>query len=305
VCFLLLFRQASRLSEDKLVSYCIDEIDGNCERVIESDSFLDMDEQFLSFLLDRSSLMVAEVDLYRAVIRWSERRCELLELPITVENRKKVLSKLLPKIRFPLMTADDFFEAVIPDHLLNQKQLNMLIKRWTSDSNLETEFSSEPRNGPYGRIYFAMMIVDDKCWDSTFEIVFTVDIDVYLRGCSLRNLIRDAGVTYCFTVQSAERNEAFKMCKPSQSNVGQFHSFRLNQSIRIKQNKMYQILVHPTTHRYTYVEDFKNYTPAKSSSVFVKELAQNVYFVFHQKYRGDNIKKIFTLEFFACKLKEK
>ncbi|XP_059927968.1 BTB/POZ domain-containing protein 1-like [Gadus macrocephalus] len=62
----------------------------------------------LCAVLERDTLGIRESRLFGAVVRWSEAECFRQQLPITAENKQKVLGKALTLIRFPLMTVEEF-----------------------------------------------------------------------------------------------------------------------------------------------------------------------------------------------------
>lgn len=59
-------------------------------------------------MLERDTLSIRENRLFGAVVRWAEAECYRQQLPLTAENKQKVLGKALPLIRFPLMTVEEF-----------------------------------------------------------------------------------------------------------------------------------------------------------------------------------------------------
>lgn len=62
----------------------------------------------LCAVLERDTLSIRENRLFGAVVRWAEAECYRQQLPLTSENKQKVLGKALPLIRFPLMTVEEF-----------------------------------------------------------------------------------------------------------------------------------------------------------------------------------------------------
>ena len=65
-------------------------------------------EDTLCAVLERDTLSIRENRLFEAVVRWAEAECYRQQLPLTSENKQKVLGKALPLIRFPLMTVEEF-----------------------------------------------------------------------------------------------------------------------------------------------------------------------------------------------------
>lgn len=65
-------------------------------------------EDTLCAVLERDTLSIRENRLFEAVVRWAEAECYRQQLPLTSENKQRVLGKALPLIRFPLMTVEEF-----------------------------------------------------------------------------------------------------------------------------------------------------------------------------------------------------
>jgi hypothetical protein len=87
--------QAQKLDVKNLVVKCLDFIDVNCEKLIESDDFLDATPELLIKICLRDTLIVSEIDLYLALIRWSEQELHRRSLGVTVLLKKSVLSPIL------------------------------------------------------------------------------------------------------------------------------------------------------------------------------------------------------------------
>lgn len=62
----------------------------------------------LCAVLERDTLGIRESRLFGAVVRWADAECHRQQLPLTSENKQKVLGKALSLIRFPLMTVEEF-----------------------------------------------------------------------------------------------------------------------------------------------------------------------------------------------------
>jgi BTB/POZ domain-containing protein 1/2 len=62
----------------------------------------------LCAVLERDTLGIRENRLFGAVVRWADAECYRQQLPLTSENKQKVLGKALTLIRFPLMTVEEF-----------------------------------------------------------------------------------------------------------------------------------------------------------------------------------------------------
>ncbi|KAM4592942.1 BTB/POZ domain-containing protein 1-like isoform 2-T2 [Odontesthes bonariensis] len=104
----MLLTQARLFDEPQLASLCLDTIDKSTGDAINAEGFTDVDLDTLCAVLERDTLSIRENRLFEAVVRWSEAECYRQQLPLTLENKQKVLGKALPLIRFPLMTVEEF-----------------------------------------------------------------------------------------------------------------------------------------------------------------------------------------------------
>ncbi|XP_056463120.1 BTB/POZ domain-containing protein 1-like isoform X2 [Gadus chalcogrammus] len=104
----MLLTQARLFDEPQLASLCLDTIDKSTADAINAEGFTDIDLDTLCAVLERDTLGIRESRLFGAVVRWSEAECFRQQLPITAENKQKVLGKALTLIRFPLMTVEEF-----------------------------------------------------------------------------------------------------------------------------------------------------------------------------------------------------
>jgi len=66
----------------------------------------------LCAVVERDTLRVREVLLFKAACRWSAAECARLHLNVTVEHQRDVLGRALSLIRFPLMTVEEFAQNV-------------------------------------------------------------------------------------------------------------------------------------------------------------------------------------------------
>ncbi|XP_030232981.1 BTB/POZ domain-containing protein 1 isoform X2 [Gadus morhua] len=104
----MLLTQARLFDEPQLASLCLDTIDKSTADAVNAEGFTDIDLDTLCAVLERDTLGIRESRLFGAVVRWSEAECFRQQLPITAENKQKVLGKALTLIRFPLMTVEEF-----------------------------------------------------------------------------------------------------------------------------------------------------------------------------------------------------
>jgi len=101
-------------SREKLLSW----IDGKAKGVFESKAFLKTSKSTLVELLKRDTLGVAEIDAWEAAIRWAAANGATKEGKTDLEAQKKILSPIIPLIRFPLIGSQQLASKVVPLNIL-------------------------------------------------------------------------------------------------------------------------------------------------------------------------------------------
>lgn len=96
----MLLTQARLFDEPQLAALCLECLDKNTPEALMAEGFTDIDIETLGAVLDRDSLRVKESKLFTAVLRWAEAECQRQALPITIENKRSVLGRVLFQIRW-------------------------------------------------------------------------------------------------------------------------------------------------------------------------------------------------------------
>ena len=118
---LCILGHASRYSEqnEDLVERCWELIDDHTEQVIQSDEFVTIDKSILEALVDRDSLNIQEINLFKAVTKWAEYQCELKGLVADGCVKRDIIGeKIVTKIRFPVMEKSEFASVVLDSNIL-------------------------------------------------------------------------------------------------------------------------------------------------------------------------------------------
>lgn len=150
-CNVLVVLQFSEMLDDKdLQKRCWNIVDLQANEVIKSDSFFNLDKDFMLQFLQRDTLVVQEVELFRAFDKWiasqsgkQDRNSSLQKL----DEGKFVHSQLVNHIRFPLMSRRDFAETVPQTNLLLKDDVINMFSFFSSVSDFDVTFSKKPRTG--------------------------------------------------------------------------------------------------------------------------------------------------------------
>ena len=132
-----------------LEKQCWSIIDKHASEVAEDNQFLDIDHGTLTALLSRDILVAKEMVLFRAAVKWAGHECQRLSIPLTVENKRKVLGDAFYSIRFPLMSMKEFTDEVAQSSFLSHEEVaNMYIGFNSSFESCKVKFPTEPRAKP-------------------------------------------------------------------------------------------------------------------------------------------------------------
>ena len=132
-----------------LEKQCWSIIDKHASEVAEHNQFLDIDHGTLTALLSRDTLVAKEMVLFRAAVKWAGHECQRLSIPLTVENKRKVLGDAFYSIRFPLMSMKEFTGEVAQSSFLSHEEVANIYIGFNSSFELcNVKFPTEPRAKP-------------------------------------------------------------------------------------------------------------------------------------------------------------
>ena len=184
----LVLPQAQKYEEKDLLDHCWKLIETETVEAVKSDCFVAIERSVLEELVERDSLNINEVELFKAVDCWAGMECEKQGLKAEGSVKRRILGERIVKgIRFPVMEEKEFAGVVLDCGILTHKETCDLVKYFNFVPNTSLDFSIERRKDPLVRRVSRFSSVMEG-WTHSSEynesIVFSCDKDINL--CTVR-----------------------------------------------------------------------------------------------------------------------
>ena len=137
-------------SDVALINRCLDLLDKKPETFLSQPEFLETKSYIITLFVDRNSLDILEVKLFHFLLQWSESECKRTTLEITPGNQRKVMESFIHKIRFPIMTLEEF-ASVEETGILFSIEVNLMKDAISSKKSDMTGCDWKPR-GPVANL---------------------------------------------------------------------------------------------------------------------------------------------------------
>ncbi|PFX11344.1 BTB/POZ domain-containing protein 6, partial [Stylophora pistillata] len=194
---------AQKYEEKDLVEQCWKVIDEKIEEVVKSEGFATVQRSLLELIVVRDTLMIEEIDLFKAVDLWATKQCERQGLEADGETKRRILGEQTVKaIRFPTMNQEDFVGVVLLTDILTKAEIVSLTRYFSSISKSTAGFPETTRSGATGEIQRCCRFNSSPSSTWSYKgrpdvIDFSTDRDIILCGLRL-NGKEDS--TYCVDV---------------------------------------------------------------------------------------------------------
>ena len=184
----LVLPQAQKYEEKDLFDHCWKLIENETVEAVKSDGFVAIERSVLEELVERDSLNIKEVELFKAVDCWAGMECEKEGLKAEGSVKRRILGERIVKgIRFPVMEQKEFAGVVLDCGILTHKETCDLVKYFNSVPNTSLDFSIESRKDSLVlRVSRFSSVVEGWTHSSDWcdSIIFSFDKDINL--CTVR-----------------------------------------------------------------------------------------------------------------------
>ena len=150
----MVLEQAIQFDEKKLEAKCWDIVLWETLKCINSDAFCSIGSHTLNALLKRESLTVAEVELFKAVLKWVDSECAKQGINIEEDKtaRRRVLGDTVYEISFLEMSLEDFAKYVSSTGILTEAEVISIFQKFSGLDVADLTKWKEPRKKQRSRI---------------------------------------------------------------------------------------------------------------------------------------------------------
>ena len=239
-----------KYEEKDLLNHCWKLIETQTEEAVKSEGFVTVERSVLEELVEKNSLNIKEVELFKAVDCWAEKECKKQGLVAEGSVKRRVLGeRVVQGIRFPLMGQTEFADIVLDSEILSLRETNRLVKYFNSVLNDLVGFLETERTGRKQVISrFRSLKRGWHCdWDSN-RICFDVDKNVHLHAIQLFGSDNSEYSVVLEVVEtssgvSVKKQQDICLSQQKQCEIGDYQAFDIvfEPPIVIKANTLYQI----------------------------------------------------------------
>ena len=176
---------AQKYEEKDLTNNCWKLIETQSEEAVKSEGFVTVERSVLEELVEKNSLNIKEVELFKAVDCWAENECKKQGLVAEGSAKRRVLGeRVVQGIRFPVMEQKEFADIVLDSEILTPKETSRLVKYFNSVLHDSVGFLETARTG--GKQVISRFRSVARGWwyypHCRNSICFDVDKDIHLHA---------------------------------------------------------------------------------------------------------------------------
>ena len=228
---------ARTFGDEGLEEACWEVIEYNAEVIADDETFLDIEHEFVVSFLERSHLVITEVDLFNAVDRWAAKQCEDEGMKVDGPTKRSVLGdSLVQQIRFSSMSPKEFSDVVLPKNILTQEEIIFVFKSFYSDY-VDVEDVAAPMfefrgprtsSAPMLSFTFSLNPLLRTSWQYVFEsAMLSFEVSRPILLCGFQFLFNPTATSGCVSVtmwrQGVKMKQLIAKSRPDTWNTDSSH----------------------------------------------------------------------------------
>ncbi|XP_044183961.1 BTB/POZ domain-containing protein 6-like [Acropora millepora] len=137
---------AQKFEDKDLENRCWEVIEVHTEEALTSDDFVATERSLVESVVKREKLNVKEVELFKAVDRWAEKKIEEQGMVTDGNAKRRIIGEeILKEIRFPLMLEKEFASFIIDSNILNVQEVGVMVKHYNQVLTSPLPYLQSPR----------------------------------------------------------------------------------------------------------------------------------------------------------------
>ncbi|XP_067044132.1 BTB/POZ domain-containing protein 6-like [Acropora muricata] len=206
---------AQKFKEKDLENRCWEVVEVQTEEALASDDFVVIERSLVESVVKREKLNVKEVELFKAVDRWAEKKIENQGIGSDGNAKRRIIGEeILKEIRFPLMSQKEFVSFVVDSNILNMQEIVNMIKHYSQVLTSPLPYLQSPRTGVLRRICrFKEYCRANWGYGGVLDsLILSVDKDV--RLCGVQHFGRE-GCEYTVSMEIKDATSKLSLAKKS------------------------------------------------------------------------------------------
>ena len=144
---------AQKFDDKDLENRCWKVIEVRTEEALTSDDFVATERSLMESVVKREKLNVKEVELFKAVDRWAEKKLEEQGIVADGNEKRRIIGEeILKDIRFPLMSEKEFVSFVIDSKILDMQEVGDMMNHYNQVLTSPLPYLQSPRIGVLKRV---------------------------------------------------------------------------------------------------------------------------------------------------------
>ncbi|XP_044184323.1 BTB/POZ domain-containing protein 6-like [Acropora millepora] len=240
---------AQKFDDKDLENRCWKVIEMHTEEALTSDDFVVIERSLVESVVKREKLNVKEVELFKAVNRWAEKKIENQGIASDGNAKRAIIGEeIVKEIRFPLMSQTEFVSFVVDSNILNMQEIVSMIKHYSKVLTSPLPYLQSPRAGILRRVcrFNRYCPAGWGCFGNCDSLVFSVDKDV--RLCGVQHFGRE-GCEYIVSMEIKDATSNLSLAKKSgtycseKDSDGIYYGFDvlIDTPVILKSGKRYEI----------------------------------------------------------------